>query len=189
MNLPNKLTLIRVILVPFFIAATLMDFFKFHFFVALLIFILASITDYLDGHLARHKNLVTDFGKFLDPLADKILVMSAFICFVQLGFAGAVVVTIILFREFAVTSIRLVAAAKGKVVAANMWGKVKTVTQMTAIITTLALQGFLDVTQISALSSIFYYISITLIWISAVIAVISGVIYFLQNKKIVLETK
>ena len=113
MNLPNKLTVGRIILVPFFVAAMLIDF-PLHHLVALIIFVIASLTDMLDGKIARKNNLVTDFGKFADPLADKILVLAALLCFVQNGYCDCVAVIIVLFREFAVTSIRLTAAAKGR---------------------------------------------------------------------------
>ena len=113
MNLPNKLTVGRIVLVPFFVAALLVDF-PMNYAVALLIFIIASLTDLLDGKIARKNQLVTDFGKFADPLADKILVLSALLCFVQNGFCDCVAVIIVLFREFAVTSIRLMAASRGK---------------------------------------------------------------------------
>ena len=133
MNLPNKLTVGRIILVPFFVAAMLIDF-PLHHLVALIIFVIASLTDMLDGKIARKNNLVTDFGKFADPLADKILVLAALLCFVQNGYCDCVAVIIVLFREFSVTSIRLISASKGKVVAANIFGKIKTVSQMIAII-------------------------------------------------------
>ena len=135
MNLPNKLTLLRIILVPFFIIAMLVNF-PFHYLVAGCIFGIASVTDTLDGKIARSRNLVTDFGKFADPLADKILVLTALVCFLQVGLLGsfgAIPVIIVLFREFAVSGIRLVAASSGKVVAANIWGKIKTVSQMVGI--------------------------------------------------------
>ena len=133
MNLPNKLTVARILLVPFFVAALLIDF-PLNNLVALALFGAASLTDMFDGKIARKHGLITDFGKFADPLADKILVISALLCFVQLGLCDCVAVIIVLFREFVVTSIRLIAAAKGKVIAANMWGKVKTVTQIVAIV-------------------------------------------------------
>ena len=133
MNLPNKLTLMRIILVPFFVAALLIPF-PLHNLTALIIFAAASITDLLDGKIARKHNLVTDFGKFADPLADKILVLAALLCFVQNGLCDCVAVILVLLREFSVTSVRLIAASKGKVIAANIWGKIKTVTQMIAII-------------------------------------------------------
>lgn len=193
MNLPNKLTLLRIILVPFFIAATLINF-NFHYLVALLIFIVASITDMLDGKIARSRNLITDFGKFCDPLADKILVTSALLCFVQLGLCGAVPVIIVLFREFAVTSIRLLAATSGKVVAANIWGKVKTVSQIIAIILIYVLQvalGILNsIESISAeilntCTTAFYWVGVAGIWISTIFCIISGIIYIWDNRKFI----
>lgn len=197
MNLPNKLTLSRILLVPFFVAALLIDF-PFHWVAALLLFIIASITDMLDGKIARKRGLITDFGKFADPLADKILVTSALLCFLQLGLCDSVAIIIVLFREFTVTSIRLVAASKGEVVAANIWGKIKTVVQMIAIITILTMQGFLGLLTdfglfglspeiIATLTDIFKISGFVLIWISTVLALISGIIYIIQNKKFIQE--
>lgn len=189
MNLPNKLTIGRIFLVPVFVASVLIEF-PLHNAAALILFIIASLTDMMDGKIARKRGLVTDFGKFADPLADKILVLAAFLCFVQNGLCDCIAVIIVLFREFSVTSIRLIAASKGKVVAANMWGKVKTVTQMIAIITILVLQSILDVNSLfglfsadiaSMLSSMFIIIGGVLIWISTIFAIISGVIYIKQN--------
>ena len=170
MNLPNKLTLWRIILVPFFVAALLIPF-PLHTIVALVLFIAASITDMLDGRIARKRNLITDFGKFADPLADKILVLAALLCFVQNGWCDCIAVIIVLFREFTVTSIRLIAAAKGEVIAANIWGKVKTVPDsITAGINQWLFLG-----------------GETLIWISTVFAIISGVIYVKQNYHFISE--
>lgn len=189
MNLPNKLTIGRILLVPLFVAAIIIAF-PLHNLVALVLFIAASLTDLFDGKIARERNLVTDFGKFADPLADKILVLAALLCFVQNGLCDCIAVIIVLFREFSVTSIRLIAASKGKVVAANIWGKVKTVTQMIAIITILVMQTFLDINSLfgllsaditSALSTVFIIAGGVLIWISTVFAIISGVIYIKQN--------
>jgi CDP-diacylglycerol--glycerol-3-phosphate 3-phosphatidyltransferase len=189
MNLPNKLTILRIVLVPFFIAAILIDF-PFHYLAALAVFGAASLTDMFDGKIARRRNLVTNFGKFSDPLADKILVLSALVCFIQAGLCDAILVIVVLFREFTVTSIRLVAASEGKVVAANIWGKVKTVTQITAIIIIFVLQITLDILKmvpmdsalISNLSFIFYIIGEAALWISTVFCIISGVIYLKDNK-------
>ena len=130
MNLPNKLTLIRIVLVPVCMALMLTG----HFYIALGVFIVASITDFFDGYIARKNNLVTSFGKIMDPLADKILVFGALLCFLQLGFINAWCVVIILAREFFVTGMRVVAVDKGKVIAASWWGKVKTNVQMFAVI-------------------------------------------------------
>lgn len=192
MNLPNKLTVGRIVLVPFFVAALLIDF-PCNYVVALLIFIAASITDMLDGKIARKRNLVTDFGKFADPLADKILVLSALLCFVQLGLCDCVSVILVLFREFSVTSVRLIAASKGEVVAANIWGKVKTVTQMIAIILILVLQlvlqlcgmGIFGTVDVQMLSNVFTVIGLVAIWISNIFTVLSGAVYFVQNKKFI----
>jgi CDP-diacylglycerol--glycerol-3-phosphate 3-phosphatidyltransferase len=190
MNLPNKLTLLRIILVPVFIATVLIDF-PFHYIISGVIFGVASITDTLDGKIARAKNLITDFGKFADPLADKILVISALVCFMQtglLGSYGAVPVIIVLFREFSISGIRLVAAGSGKIVAANIWGKVKTVTQMVGISIIFALQGLLEILSackidVDFLKTPFLWIGIVLIWISTVFTIISGVIYIKDNLK------
>lgn len=192
MNLPNKLTMLRIMLVPLFVAAMLIPF-PLHNLAALLLFAVASITDMFDGRIARERNLVTDFGKFADPLADKILVLAAMLCFVQNGLCDCVAVIIVLLREFAVTSIRLIAAAKGEVVAANIWGKVKTVTQMTAIIAILVMQSVLDVMTFAnvaiptLLPGIFFCAGEILIWISTIFAIISGVIYLKQNWKFIEE--
>ncbi len=187
MNLPNKLTLLRIILVPFFVAAMLIDF-PMHYLVALAIFGAASLTDLFDGKIARKRGLVTDFGKFSDPIADKILVMSALLCFVQLGLSDCVIVIIALFREFTVTSIRLLAAGEGKVVAANIWGKVKTVTQMVAIIAVLVMRIILEILNLSGasvpwLGGVFYVAGEILLWISTIFCLLSGVIYLVQNKQ------
>ena len=212
MNLPNKLTILRILLVPFVIAAILIQF-PFHFTVAGLLFGAAAITDAFDGKIARRDHLITDFGKFADPLADKILVISVLVCFVKLGLCGAVPLIIIIFREFAVTSVRLVAAAKGKVIAANLWGKVKTVTQIVAIVTIFVMQTAMDIISIfvigfavpstlfttgmySAMSdaryimlnscfNVFNIIGQALLWIAAIITVISGVKYLVDSKEVI----
>ena len=195
MNLPNKLTVIRIILVPFFVAAILIDF-PFNYLWALIIFAIASITDMLDGKIARKKNLITDFGKFADPLADKILVLAALLCFVQNGLCDCIAIILILFREFSVTSIRLTAAANGKVVPANIWGKIKTVSQMSAIVIILLLQFILELINTGifgnaelyyTLSPVFTVVGYVLVWISTVFSIISGVIYILQNKHFINE--
>ena len=194
MNLPNKLTVGRIALVPLFVATLLIDF-PFNNVVALIIFIAASLTDLFDGKIARKRNLVTDFGKFAEPLADKILVLAALLCFVQNGLCDCIAVIIVLFREFAVTSIRLIAASKGQVVAANIWGKVKTVTQMIAVIVILIFQSILDFLVNTALTVDIYFTlentfqiaGMVLIWISTIFAIISGVIYILQNRHFISE--
>ena len=142
MNLPNKLTLLRLILVPFYVFFLLMPSIPHHYLIALVIFAAAAYTDHLDGKIARKRNMVTDFGKFADPLADKIMIFATLACFIQLGLTGAVVLIITAFREFVVTSIRLIAAENGKVVAANFWGKIKTVSQMIAALVIMLLSAF-----------------------------------------------
>ncbi len=196
MNLPNKLTLSRIILTPFFVAAMLIEF-PFHYLIALAIFGIASITDMLDGKIARKQNLVTNFGKFSDPLADKILVLSTLVCFVQLGLCSSIIVIIVLFREFAVSSIRLLAATDGKVVAANIWGKVKTVTQIIAIILIFLLQFIIELMNMNFISVgnsnvemfafVFNIIGNVALWISTIICLISGVIYIWDNRKFISE--
>lgn len=191
MNLPNKLTILRIILVPFMIAALLIEF-PHHFLVAGLIFGAASITDYFDGKIARSRNLITDFGKFADPLADKILVISCLVCFVAMKLCDPVLLTIVLFREFAVTSIRLVAASSGTVIAANMWGKFKTVSQIVAVIAVFVFQYFLELCKLGLLpipketaDTLALYLNISgyaLLWISTIFTVISGFIYIRDNK-------
>lgn len=194
MNLPNKLTVGRIILVPFFVAALLANF-PLNNAVALIIFIAASLTDMFDGKIARKNGLVTGFGKFADPLADKILVLAALLCFVQLGICDCVAVIIVLFREFSVTSIRLIAASKGKVVAANMWGKAKTVSQMIAIIAVIAMQIVLELPEVglnfinmATFKPIFFVVGEILIWISVVFTIISGVVYIIQNRQFISQT-
>ena len=194
MNLPNKLTVGRIILVPFFVAALLANF-PLNNAVALIIFFAASLTDMFDGKFARKNGLVTDFGKFADPLADKILVLAALLCFVQLGICDCVAVIIVLFREFSVTSIRLIAASKGKVVAANMWGKAKTVSQMIAIIAVIAMQIVLELPEVglnfinaATFEPIFFVVGEILIWISVVFTIISGVVYIIQNRQFISQT-
>ncbi len=196
MNLPNKLTIGRILLVPFFVTSILIDF-PLNNLAALLIFIAASITDMLDGKIARKRGLVTNFGKFADPLADKILVLSAFLCFVQNGWCGSIAVIFVLLREFTVTSIRLSAASNGKVVAANIWGKLKTVSQMIAIIAILTMQIILELPELGVLFNKAIYLNLKniflvtgeiLIWISTVFTIISGIIYVIQNKQFISET-
>lgn len=180
MNTPNKLTVLRMILVPIFIFFFLCWQITFNYLWATLFFAAAAITDCIDGHIARKRNLVTDFGKFLDPLADKILIISAIICFISLELTGPVMVIIILARDFLVTSLRLVASEKGTVIAANRWGKAKTISQMVAVVVTLVLLASSDFTVISHTE--IRVVSQILLWISTALAVISGAIYLWQNR-------
>ena len=195
MNLPNKLTVGRITLVPFFVAALLANF-PLNNAVALIIFIAVSLTDMFDGKNCKKKTVLLQTSeKFADPLADKILVLAAFLCFVQLGICDCVAVIIVLFREFSVTSIRLIAASKGKVVAANMWGKAKTVSQMIAIIAVIAMQIVLELPEVglnfintATFEPIFFVVGEILIWISVVFTIISGVVYIIQNRQFISQT-
>ena len=188
MNLPNKLTVLRVILVPFFVFFLLESYIPHHNLIALIIFAIASYTDHLDGKIARRDNLITNFGKFMDPLADKILVISALICFVASGTVSPWFLILITFREFAVTSIRLVAAGgKGKVIAANIWGKAKTVSQIVAIIIIilsayikeLSAMGLFPVEGV--LGTALYVTEIAVMVICTALTLFSGWIYIKDN--------
>lgn len=175
MNLPNKITVVRILMIPFFIAALLIDF-PFHQPIAAALFIIAALTDSLDGYLARSRNLVTDFGKFMDPLADKLLVCSALICFVQLGSVPAWIVIIIIAREFAITGLRTLAAADGIVIAASKWGKAKTMSQMIAIVIILFNNWPFALVNIPA--------DTIMIYLATILTIFSGVDYFIINKKV-----
>lgn len=186
MNLPNKLTVLRLIMTPFFLAALLIPF-PHHYLVALILFGAASLTDYIDGNMARKCGLVTDFGKFLDPLADKMLTTAAFLGFIQLDIGVGItwITFIVLIREFLITSLRLVSAGKGNVIAANIWGKLKTVSQMLAIIVAIGgryLITFFENLNSNVLVCAVDIVTTILLWISAVLTIISGVIYVIQNK-------
>ena len=182
MNLPNKLTLLRVILVPFFLLFLLVDQIPLHGLWALLIFAAASVTDALDGHIARSRGLITDFGKFLDPVADKVLVFAALIAFVELGLASSAAVVIMMAREFLVSSMRMVAASKGRVIAAGKSGKVKTAVTMISIVAILLLMALGDL--VTGMTVSLPAVSNLLIWVCGVITVYSGVEYLVQNKDV-----
>lgn len=174
MNLPNKLTMGRIFAIPVFIVVFLMG----YRYAATVIFILAAITDMLDGKIARKYNLVTNFGKLMDPLADKLLVMSALICLAQIGDVPGWMVIIILGREFIITGMRQVAAAQGIVIAAGTTGKIKTITQMIAIPLLL-----LNNWPFSLLSFNLPMDTIFL-WIALVMTVVSGTEYIVKNKQL-----
>ena len=197
MNLPNKLTLFRIFLIPVFILVMLSNI-PSKYLIACLIFIAASITDAMDGHIARKYNLVTDFGKFLDPIADKALTTAAYIifCFEHIGTGIEWVLFIVLLREFVVTSVRLAAADSGKVVAANIYGKIKTVAQMITIGTITFFMGVLR--EFRALMPREIFIagvktfevgSSALLWISAILTLIAGVTYIIDNKEFINSNK
>lgn len=180
MNLPNKLTVFRVVLVPFFVAFLLLsgtnESLKW---VALVIFVVASLTDLLDGHIARSRNLVTTFGKFMDPLADKILTISGMICLIELGRIPSWIVVIIVAREFIISGFRLIATEHGIVIAANYWGKWKTTFQMIMII--------LMIMNLPALQMV----TTIVMWVALVLTIVSLVTYITQNMDVVrtMETK
>ena len=189
MNLANKFTLLRVILIPFFIAALLIESIPYHYIIAFVIFVIASITDAIDGHLARSRNMITSFGKFLDPLADKALVVSALICLIELKWTWSVLVIIIVIREFLVTSIRLVASSSsGEVIAASIWGKLKTVTQMVGISSILAFGAFEDVIG-TQYHSVLYITAIVLMCIATFTTVMSGIDYLMKYRSYIDTTK
>ena len=180
MNLPNKLTILRVILIPFFVFFMLAPYFEgYGNFIAVAIFIIASFTDFLDGYLARRDNIVTNFGKFMDPLADKLLVCSALICLVETGQLPAWVVVIIISREFIISGFRLIASDNGVVIAASYWGKFKTVFQMLMVIVLI-----LNIDHI-----VFLVLGTVLMWIAVVLTVVSLVDYVVKNKDVLKDQK
>ena len=173
MNLPNKLTILRILLIPFFVFFMLTSFVPGSNWIACIIFCVASLTDLLDGKIARKYNLVTNFGKFMDPLADKILVSSAFICLVALQRIPTWIVIIIIAREFIISGFRLVASDNGIVIAASYWGKFKTVSQM-----------FMIIVLIMDLGGVFDVIGTVLIWASLILTIISLVDYIAKNVQV-----
>ena len=179
MNLPNKLTVLRLLLIPFFVACLIYrggEDYKFRI-VALIIFAVAAITDTLDGMIARKYNLITDFGKFMDPLADKVLVCSGLICFVELRQLSSVVVLIVIAREFIISGIRLVASDNGVVIAAAMSGKLKTVVQMITVILLI-----INLPQLSVVTNIFIVLMLFL-------TVFSLCEYIIKNKSVIMSSK
>ena len=178
MNVPNTLTIIRVLLIPFFVAFMLCNITAYDNYIALAIFIVASLTDTLDGYLARKNNQVTNFGKFMDPLADKLLVCSALICLLSTGMISTVVVLIIIAREFIISGFRLVAVDNGIVIAASWWGKAKTISQMIMIILLIASFG-----------GIFNVLETAFVYIATVLTVISLVDYIWKNRAVLNEQK
>lgn len=191
MNLPNKLTVMRVVMVPFFVAFMLIGAIPYNYLWALLVFAAASITDMLDGKIARKYNLITNFGKFLDPLADKILVASALICFVQLGWCSAWVTALILAREFMVSGVRLVAASSDKkvVIAAGMLGKMKTAMTMVAICVIIFMWILVQFGAITPEGFPIQIISDILMYIAAALTVASGVQYLYDYREFIDPTK
>ncbi|MCI8976997.1 CDP-diacylglycerol--glycerol-3-phosphate 3-phosphatidyltransferase [bacterium 1xD8-48] len=177
MNLPNKLTMFRVILIPFFIVFLLASLTPYDKWIALVIFIIASLTDLLDGKIARKYNLVTNFGKFMDPLADKLLVCSALICLIELDKIPSWMVIVIIAREFIISGFRLVASDNGVVIAASYWGKFKTTFQMVAVCLLIA-----DIAALTVVTQI-------ILWIAVVLTVVSLTDYLIKNKDVMKESK
>lgn len=190
MNLANKLTLIRIFLVPVFLIFLAVKGIPYGTFIATFIFILASLTDKLDGYIARSRNQITNFGKFMDPLADKLLVTSALISLVELQVIPAWAAIIIIAREFAVSGLRSIAAAQGKVIAASWWGKIKTVIQIIAIILLLLQVNIGDSLYLTKLVSNNAFLAVffanvpkIMLLAAVVITIISGYEYFVKNKE------
>ena len=180
MNLPNKLTLLRILLIPVFIIIMMSNITN-HYLIACLIFIISSITDALDGYIARKNNLVTDFGKFMDPLADKLLVISALICMIESNLVAGWMVIIIVARELTVSILRAIAAADGKVIAASGGGKIKTISQMLAII--ILLLGA-NMNNVLALQ-----IGTVFMLIATLFTLYSGADYLYKNKELFMNSK
>ena len=180
MNLPNKLTTLRVLMIPFFVVFMLTDLGgAYSEYIAVGIFIVASLTDLLDGKIARKYNLVTNFGKFMDPLADKLLVCSAMICLVATGQLASWIVIIIISREFIISGFRLIAADNGIVIAASYWGKFKTVFQMLMIIVLI-----LDIQNAG-----FQVLGVILTYVALILTVVSLIDYIVKNKQVLKEQK
>ena len=194
LNVPNILTIARILITPIFLAVILMDTLPHRFLIACVIFSIGSITDAVDGHLARKNNQITNFGKFLDPIADKILTTSALLAFMSMGLCNIWIVMLVLTREFAIASVRMIAAAGGVVIPANIWGKIKTVSQMVFTILIMLLGETWEI--ISNTNAVLFaklpdlsLISNGLLWITAILTVISGRIYLNDSKKIIDFTK
>lgn len=180
MNLPNKLTMFRVILIPFFVFFLLAPYFEgYGNYIAVAIFIVASLTDLLDGKIARKYNLVTNFGKFMDPLADKLLVCSAMICLIELELLPAWIVIIIIAREFIISGFRLIASDNGVVIAASYWGKFKTTFQMLMVIVLI----------LNIQNSVFQMLGTILIWVATILTVVSLIDYIVKNKDVLKDQK
>ncbi len=177
MNLPNKLTILRVILIPFFVVFMLFDITgAADKWIALVIFCVASLTDMLDGKIARKYNLVTNFGKFMDPLADKLLVCTALICLTSMNRLNVIVVLVIIAREFIISGFRLVASDNGIVIAASYWGKFKTVSQMALIIV-----------LIMDLGGVWNVVGTVLTWVALLLTVVSLINYIAKNKQVLTQ--
>ncbi len=194
LNIPNILTISRIVITPFFLLTILMESLPHRFLIACIIFSVASITDAVDGYLARKNNEITNFGKFLDPIADKVLTTSAFLAFMSMGLCNIWIVMLVLTREFAIASVRMIAATGGVVIPANVWGKIKTVSQMVFTILIMLLgeaYSIVETTYTDLFNKLpdLSLVSNGLLWITAILTVISGVIYLKDSKKIIDFTK
>ena len=179
MNTANKITLFRVILIPLFLLVCYLDF-PYHLPVALAIFILASLSDFLDGYIARHRNQVTDFGKFMDPIADKVLVLSAMSMFVSWGRMPAWILVVVIARELAVSALRMIAVDNGRVIAAGWSGKVKTASTMVCICIML----LLCIQPLDSWLPLSSWVNTVCVWVIAVTTLYSGVEYFVKNRDV-----
>ncbi len=195
MNLPNRLTLFRIILVPVFVIFMMVTerLGEWNYLIALIIFVVASLTDLFDGRIARKRNLITDFGKFMDPLADKLLVCSALICLLSIGLIPAWALVIIIGREFVISGFRLIAAEHQIVIAAGIWGKLKTVFQMVSVIlflVSLSLNAFIGeslsgtYTAMEWFQVIVLFLALVTFYICVVLTVISMIDYIVKNREV-----
>ena len=182
MNLPNKLTILRMVLTPVFLVVFLAESVPYHYLIGLAVYSLGCITDFLDGKIARKYNLITTFGKLCDPVADKMLTTAALLALMDAGLCNLYIVFIVLTREFAVTSVRLAASAQGVVIPANVWGKIKTISQMVFTILIMLLMALCEASVIPE-SFPLATVSSVLLWITAVLAVVSGLIYVKDGVK------
>lgn len=194
LNVPNKLTIIRILLTPIFLGVILWESLPHRFLIACIVFSLGSITDAVDGHLARKNNQITNFGKFLDPIADKILTTSALLAFMSMGLCNIWIVMLVLVREFAIASVRMIAASNGVVIPANIWGKIKTVTQMVFTILIMLLGEvyfIIEKTNAELFRKLpdLALISNGLLWVTAIFTVLSGAVYLVDSRKIIDFTK
>ena len=179
MNLPNKLTMLRILLIPVFMVFIEWDSLPGHILWAFVILVAASLTDYIDGYIARKNNMVTDFGKFMDPLADKLLVCSAMICLIELDRLAAWIVIVIIAREFIISGFRLVASDNGVVIAASYWGKFKTTFQMLMVIVLI-----LDIQM-----PFFQILGTVLTYVALILTVVSLIDYIVKNKDVLKDQK
>ncbi len=196
MNLANKLTLLRIILVPLFLICMIKNIVPYGVLIATIIFVVASITDKLDGYIARSRNQITTFGKFMDPLADKLLVTAALVTLTGMRIIPAWISVIIIAREFAVSGLRAVAASEGRVIAASNWGKLKTVFQMIALILLLIVANVATtpwvadlINSSTFLVNFFAYVPNITLYIAVIITIISGIDYFIKNRSVINSDK